>query len=114
MQAMTKVTTLLIAASTALVVLNDNEVSLAKPCAGKHMKELTPLMATATRRPTTTTTTTATTTTRTIILVFEGRPEYEPATSTHQALDLSPNPWEEFNLANVLDVSQTQLSRPGT
>ena len=30
------------------------------------------------------------------------------------AMDSSPTPWEEVNLANAWDISQTQLSRPTT
>ena len=48
------------------------------------------------------------------LLSWEERPEYTPAALTHKALDDSPNPWEELNLANTSDISHTQLSRPVT
>ena len=45
----------------------------------------------------------------TIVLAFQGRPEYTPEALTHQARD-PPAYGEESNLANASDVSLSQVT----
>ena len=41
-------------------------------------------------------------------------PNIHPQRRHTTAMDSSPTPWEEVNLANTWDITHTQLSRPTT